>query len=507
MLGPARKPLREVRGRYIPIVGVPLADSLVGRDLELQLVRSVVRDVRAGQAEVLLIEGEAGIGKSRLVQSLIAEAYAVGAVVFCGEAHPFERTHPFGVVADALDLRRRSPDARRAMIGNLLAGDAERPHAAGGAPDLRYQIVEEILDLLEASCTKGTVALVLEDIHWSDDSTLLAFRAIARRLAHVPLLLVASLRPVPRSAELDQLLGEILAAGARLIRLGALAPDEVQALAGAELGTAPGPELMAVLGKAGGNPLWVVEILRSLADERRLGPGGTALAELPASFREVVIRRLRYLSEPALSLLRIAAVLGDSVPVADLAAVARREPGELVAQLGEAFQARLLGAAGDGFVFRHQLVHDAIYQEIPGPVRQMMHRDAAKALADTGAGLLRVADHLVLGALRGDLQAVDWLRLAVMAAARGDLSAARRALAPVEGELTSHALGFGAEMAGYAASAIAEAAGDTAAAFGVLPASRARTRWARRNGDPIASSRLACRENALRSTSRRGRSK
>jgi predicted ATPase len=153
MLSPARKRLREVYGRYIPIVGVPLADSLVGRDLELQLVRGMVRDVRAGQAAVLLIEGEAGIGKSRLVHHLIGEAYAAGAVVFCGEAHPVERTHPFGVVADALDLRRRSPDARRAMIGNILGGDAERPQAAGGAPDLRYQIVEEILDLLEASCS------------------------------------------------------------------------------------------------------------------------------------------------------------------------------------------------------------------------------------------------------------------------------------------------------------------------------------------------------------------
>jgi len=78
MLGPAGKPLREVCGRYIPVVGAPPTDSLVGRDLELQLVRGMVRDVRAGQATVLLIEGEAGIGKSRLVQSLIAEAYAAG---------------------------------------------------------------------------------------------------------------------------------------------------------------------------------------------------------------------------------------------------------------------------------------------------------------------------------------------------------------------------------------------------------------------------------------------
>ena len=108
------------------MTGAPLADGLVGRDLELDRVRGLVRDVRAGQAAVLLIEGEAGIGKSRLVHHLVGEAYAAGAVVFCGEAHPFERTHPFGVVADALDLRRRSPDARRAMIGSLLAGDAEK---------------------------------------------------------------------------------------------------------------------------------------------------------------------------------------------------------------------------------------------------------------------------------------------------------------------------------------------------------------------------------------------
>lgn len=132
-----------------------------GGDLERELLRGLVRDVQAGQAAVLLIEDEVGIGKSRLVQSLIAEAHAAGAVVFCGEAHPFERAHPFGAVADALDLRRRSPDPRPAMIGSLLVGDAERPPAAGGAPDLRYQIVEETLDLLEASCADGPVILVL----------------------------------------------------------------------------------------------------------------------------------------------------------------------------------------------------------------------------------------------------------------------------------------------------------------------------------------------------------
>jgi predicted ATPase len=255
-------------------VEAPLADGGVGRDFELGLVRGMVRDVRAGQASVLLIEGEAGIGKSRLVQSLIGEARVGGVIVFRGEAHPFERTRPFSVVADALDLRRRSPDPGRVMIGGLLAGGAERPAPPGGAPDLRYHMVEEILDLLEASCAEGPAVLVLEDIHRADDSTLLALRSIVRRLAHVPLLVVASLRPAPRSAELDQLLTDLRDAGARVITLGAFAADEVRALAQAELGLVPGPELMAVLAKAGGNPLWVVEFLRSLSDEGLLHPGG-----------------------------------------------------------------------------------------------------------------------------------------------------------------------------------------------------------------------------------------
>jgi predicted ATPase len=169
------------------------------------------------------------------------------------------------------------------------------------------------------------VVLVFEDMHWADDSTLLAFRSMLRRLVHVPLLLVASLRPAPRSAELDQLLNDVVDAGARVIRLGTLAPDEVRALACAELGVVPGPELMAVLAKAGGNPLWVVEVLRSLSDQGMLRPGistaGASFSELPGSFHEVVIRRLRYLPEATLALLQVAAVLGDTVSVADVAAV------------------------------------------------------------------------------------------------------------------------------------------------------------------------------------------
>ena len=103
-------------------LGVSSVVGLVGREAELGLAAAAVRQLSEGRASALAIEGEAGIGKTRLVRSIVDDARARDAAVFCGQAHPFERTRPFGVVAAALDLSRRSPDPRRAAIGALLAG-------------------------------------------------------------------------------------------------------------------------------------------------------------------------------------------------------------------------------------------------------------------------------------------------------------------------------------------------------------------------------------------------
>lgn len=380
-----------------------------------------MREIQQGHAATLLIEGEAGIGKTRLVQSLIGSARERGVAVSHGGARPLEGTRPFGAVAEALALRRRSPDPRRASIGRLLAGHATYATpsrsavvSSGAGPDLRYSIVEEILGLVEWHCAQGPMLLALEDLHWADSSTLLAFRSMARGLPHAPVLLVASFRPSPRPAELDALVDEALASGARFLRLEPLAAEDVDALVRAELGVPPGTRLAAMVARAGGNPLWVVEILRSLAAEGQLHWDSTTAevngTELPDSFRALVIRRLHYLPEATLELLQIASVLGSAVSVRDLVAVARRPAPAVVAQLGEAFRARLLDDRGDAVEFRHQLVQDAVYQDIPRPIRRALHRDAADALARVGADLSQVAGHLVLGAEHGDLEAVRRLR-------------------------------------------------------------------------------------------------
>ena len=404
-------------------------DRLVGRQHELAVAQQLVQDVVGGTAATLLIEGEAGIGKTRLVQSLVDEARECGATVFRGDAHPFEQTRPFGAVAQALGLRPQAADPHRAAIGRLLAGEGQVPGMqAGAVADARYQVVEEVLDLIERACSHTPVAVVLEDLHWADESTLLAFRSMAHSLAHVPFLLVGSLRPVPRSREVDQLLDEALLSGARSLRLHSLTAGEVDDLVHAQLGLAAGPLLASIVAKAGGNPLWVVELLRSLATEGwlRLGPTSAEAAadELPGSLRDLVLRRLRYLPTGTLDLLQVAAVLGDPVSVRDLASVSRRPTTEVVAELGEAFRARLLDEHEDTLVFRHQLVQQAIYEDLPQPVRRALHRDAAGALARSGADLSQVASHVVRGADRGDLEAVRWLRQAAGDAAAGAPSVA-----------------------------------------------------------------------------------
>jgi DNA-binding CsgD family transcriptional regulator len=399
-------------------MGFQPPERLVGRQWELARAHGLVEGLSRGAGATLLIEGEAGIGKSLLVQKVIGLAGDAGVAVYRGDAHPFEGTRPFGPIAQALDLRAGSSDPRRASIGRLLAGGGANVEANESAPfaDARHQVVEEIIDIVETVCARAPAVMVIEDLHWADESTLLAFRSMARVLGHVPLLLVGSMRLSPRSTALDQLVDEALQSDGQLLRLESLTPGDVDALVHSELGLPPGALLTSIVAKAGGNPLWVVEIVRSLSTEGwlRRGPAvAEAIAdEIPGSLRELVLRRLRYLPAEVLNLLRIAAVLGDAVSVYDVAAVARRPAAEVVRQLDEAFRAGLLDEHADALVFRHQLVHDAIYQDLPQPLRRALHRDAAGVLAHLNAGPLRVAGHLIRGAEPGDLEAVRWLRQA-----------------------------------------------------------------------------------------------
>ena len=199
--------------------GVSSGQELVGREPELAVADAAVRELSEGRASVLAIEGEAGIGKTRLVQSIIDRARSRDVAVSWGQAHPFERTRPFGVVAAALGLSRRSPDPRKAAIGALLAGErAGAPGQAGG--DIQYRVVEEIVELVETSCGERPVLLVAEDLHWADSASLLVILSVVRQLSLAPLLVVVTVRPSPLRAEVVRLLDDLAAGGERTLRLG-----------------------------------------------------------------------------------------------------------------------------------------------------------------------------------------------------------------------------------------------------------------------------------------------
>ena len=229
-------------------------------------------------------------------------------------------------------------------------------------------------------------------------------------------MLVAALRPKPRGPELAVLVDDCLSGGAELIELEPLDVDEVAALVRAELGVPAGAGLTAAVGRAAGNPLWVVETVRTMASCGLLDLSGpmaeAASLELPDSLRHLVMRRLGYLPEATARTLRSASLVGDSFSSANLATITGRRAAELLEDLRASMDAGLVAESAGVFVFRHQLVRDAVYEDVPEAARLALHREAAAALEAAGAPLTQVASHLILGAVVGDVRAAASLRRA-----------------------------------------------------------------------------------------------
>jgi DNA-binding CsgD family transcriptional regulator/tetratricopeptide (TPR) repeat protein len=209
-----------------------------------------------------------------------------------------------------------------------------------------------------------------------------------------------------------------------------LGPAEVAELAGEVAGLPPGPLLIEQLNRTGGNPLFVMELVRALDDdgalERRDGVAETRTASLPPTLRLTVLRRLSLLPEESLNVLRVASILGSSFSLGQLTLVSAASTGQLLSALAAALRTGLLIESSDRLAFRHDLVRDAIYHDLPVAVRKGLHRDAGALLAGAGAPVDQVAGHVALGAESGDAAAVAWLRRAATgAAARSPASAVR----------------------------------------------------------------------------------
>jgi DNA-binding CsgD family transcriptional regulator len=397
---------------------------ICGREAEIGALGQALGRVAAGGPAIVLVEGEAGIGKSRLLAEVLADARGRGMQVAAGRAEELERTRPFGLLASALGCIRSSADPRRAAIAGLLAAQGagdQGPITVTSDPGLRFRVVDAFTDLVEELALAGPVLLGLDDLQWADPSSLLTLGALGRRLDYLPVGLIGCLRPSPRSAELDRLAGALETAGARHLALHPLTGEAVTGLVAQAVAAEPGPRLLTQVAGAAGNPLFITELLGALAQEEAVtAVGGRAeVAEtvMPPTLRLTILRRVSFLPEPTLQALRSASVLGAGFSLTDLATITGRAAVDLSVVLGEAIRARVLEDDGQRLRFRHELIRDAIYEDLAGSVRRALHREAGQRLAQAGAPALQVAEHLARGAAPGDTEAVTWLARAARQAA------------------------------------------------------------------------------------------
>src|SRR5437763_8039671 len=440
-----------------PMPTAEQSTSPLGRGRQQAVLQAALEDVAGGWGRIVVIEGEAGIGKTRLLDDATSTAEALGMRLFAGAAEELERERPFGAIADALGLTREADEPDRAEIGGLLSGDTASsgaPAAASGLPWLRFRIVDAITALVERLCAAGPVALALDDLHWADASTLLALHRLVRRLDDLGLAILATCRPTPRSRELTQLMASLREESGRIVRLDPLDDESAASLVAQLVGREPGPELVSEVGGAGGNPLFITELVGALREEDRIksvdGRAEIEGAALPPSLQLTVLRRLSLLSGDTLDLLRIASVLGSAFSLDDLSVVASRPASDLMPILAPALESAVLGEAGDRLAFRHDLVREAIYEDLPVTARTALHLQAGRALARANAPARQVAVHLAAGASSGDLEAGEWLQRAAGEAAPRDPAIAasffRRAL-DIVGDQRPERDTLGAELA------------------------------------------------------------
>jgi predicted ATPase len=261
--------------------GADLKRGLVGRSAELGQIRLAVRQVAGGIGQAIFVTGEAGIGKTRVVVEGLDAARRLGVQVFRGAAEELERRRPFGAIAACLDLGGSSTDSRRAAITRLLEEDM-----AGGidggwfgeTPQAEFRVAEAVVALVEELSARSPVMLAVEDLQWADPSTLLVLHRLGRQVGQLPVLLVCTARPVPRSQELEACLRVLRASGATELLLGPLDRAATTRLVEQLVGAPPGPGLLAQVAGTGGNPLFVTELVGALQRDGsiELGSDGTA---------------------------------------------------------------------------------------------------------------------------------------------------------------------------------------------------------------------------------------
>ncbi len=376
------------------LVGRWCMTVLIGRTSEVELLAQALRAAKAGAGRFVLIVGETGIGKSRLVAELRTLATAGQFEILQGHCFEQDLSFPYAPWIDALRafLAPKSPTETTALLGpfasefvkllpelSLLISELH-PTPPLDPPAEKHRLFESMTRFGASLAATHPMLMVLEDLHWSDEQSLDLLHFFVRRISALPFLFVGTCRAEELSARLTHDLVELNRS--RLveeIRLERLARHQVEQLAQAILNTERSIEpllLDDLVRLTNGNPFFVEEILNSLPEGGRLDK-----LPVPRSIQDLVQRRIEKLSEAARRILSLAAVIGERFDFGLVQAIAAQAEPSLLSILKELLSAQLIvEESADQFAFRHALTREAVYASLMLRERRAMHLTIGETL-------------------------------------------------------------------------------------------------------------------------------
>jgi DNA-binding NarL/FixJ family response regulator len=371
-----RKPAQRTMSQNDP-VDRARGEAFVGRRAELADLASAGAEVAgSGRGQMVVIAGDAGVGKTRLVQEFADTASRDGWTTAIGGC--------VDVAAGALTyaalieiLRHLDRHLGRDVMAELAGAGIDDlapllPGASGGQPGAGGRLLERMLDFLVRLGDVAPAAVVMEDLHWADSSSRDLISFLARNIHAARVLFIVTYRAddLHRRHPLKSLLAEVERSDASWIRLAGLARRDVAELVAKAAGAAAARDLSLLLDRTGGNPFFIEELLAA----------STPVISLPEGLRELLLARLHDLPDPALAVLRPASVLGQGFTEDLLGAATGLPLPQIEDALRQAVDYNILRAIAGKLRFRHDLLREAIYDDLLPAQRHRLHLAVAAAI-------------------------------------------------------------------------------------------------------------------------------
>jgi predicted ATPase/DNA-binding winged helix-turn-helix (wHTH) protein len=412
--------IAQVQGRASASTSLrPAQSQLVGRKSEINELRAALGDASSGHGRIVLVSGEAGVGKTRLSEEITTFADGIGFRQFTGHCSEDRDSVPYlpfvEMLEDFID-HTALPETLRAQLG------VEGPELARLLPKIKHivkdlppvvdlppaqgrrQLFNSFCDFAARLASAQPMLMILEDLHWADDSTLSLLGHLTQRLSTIPLLVIGTYRDA--DMHVTRGLAQTLEALSRRrlaswMRLKSLPLDAVgallQGLSGQSL---PSSLVNEIYAETEGNPFFVEELYRHLHDENRLYDSSgqfrsridIAEHEAPPSVRLVVARRVARLSDLTQSMLATAAIIGRSFNYELLQASCGMNSDSLLESVEQAEKAGLVFSVADSvtarFAFSHELIRQAVLSTLSAARRRRLHLEVGNAIERTNAAAL-----------------------------------------------------------------------------------------------------------------------